>query len=92
MRLSARPARVREAGDSAAAARDEGGHDRIGQTHQRLDIERHHRAHRIDVGVKGASGRPDTCVIDQQGDNFIEKPSQALTEALASGTAFSFQE
>ncbi|GAA0657604.1 FAD:protein FMN transferase [Rheinheimera tangshanensis] len=30
--------------------------------------------------------------IDQQGDNFIEKPSQALTEALASGTAFSFQE
>lgn len=30
--------------------------------------------------------------IDQQGDDFIEKPSQALTEALASGTAFSFQE
>jgi thiamine biosynthesis lipoprotein len=30
--------------------------------------------------------------IDQQGDDFIEKPSRALTEALASGTAFSFQE
>ena len=30
--------------------------------------------------------------IDQQGADFIEKPSQALTEALASGTAFSFQE
>ncbi|MBU1618233.1 MAG: FAD:protein FMN transferase [Gammaproteobacteria bacterium] len=30
--------------------------------------------------------------IDQQGTDFIEKPSQALTEALASGTAFSFVE
>ncbi|WP_158005481.1 FAD:protein FMN transferase [Rheinheimera sp. A13L] len=30
--------------------------------------------------------------IDQQGADFIEKPSQALTEALASGTAFSFVE
>lgn len=30
--------------------------------------------------------------IDQQGNDFIEKPSQALTEALASGTAFSFVE
>lgn len=30
--------------------------------------------------------------IDQQGADFIEKPSQALTDALASGTAFSFQE
>ena len=28
--------------------------------------------------------------IDQQGSDFIEKPSKALTEALASGTAFSF--
>jgi thiamine biosynthesis lipoprotein len=30
--------------------------------------------------------------IDQQGADFIEKPSQALTEALASGKAFSFVE
>jgi thiamine biosynthesis lipoprotein len=30
--------------------------------------------------------------IDQQGDDFIEKPSKALTEALASGQAFSFVE
>lgn len=30
--------------------------------------------------------------IDQQGADFIEKPSRALTEALASGTAFSFVE
>ncbi len=30
--------------------------------------------------------------IDQQGADFIEKPSQALTDALASGTAFSFVE
>ncbi len=30
--------------------------------------------------------------IDQQGADFIEKPSKALTEALASGTAFSFVE
>lgn len=30
--------------------------------------------------------------IDQQGADFIEKPSKALTEALSSGTAFSFVE
>ncbi|RVT47935.1 FAD:protein FMN transferase [Rheinheimera sediminis] len=30
--------------------------------------------------------------IDQQGADFIEKPSQALTEALASGSSFSFVE
>lgn len=30
--------------------------------------------------------------IDQQGTDFIEKPSKALTEALASGKAFSFVE
>jgi thiamine biosynthesis lipoprotein len=30
--------------------------------------------------------------IDQQGADFIEKPSKALTDALASGTAFSFVE
>lgn len=30
--------------------------------------------------------------IDQQGADFIEKPSQALSEALASGTAFNFVE
>lgn len=30
--------------------------------------------------------------IDQLGDEFIEKPSAALTESLASGTAFSFSE
>ncbi len=30
--------------------------------------------------------------IDQQGADFIEKPSQALTDALASGKAFSFVE
>lgn len=30
--------------------------------------------------------------IDQQGADFVEKPSKALTDALASGTAFSFVE
>ena len=51
--------------DGAAAARDESRHRGIGQAHQRIDIERDHVAHLVDVGCEQRRGGADAGIVHQ---------------------------